>query len=67
MHDFGRAGETYGALTVIRLDRTTVETSWWICGCKCGQTRNVEERRLLKGQIATCVNCEVKHKMERSD
>lgn len=64
MYELKRQGEKYGALTVIAKSHDSSETRWWICKCKCGETRTVEERRLLKGLIATCIKCEVKNKME---
>lgn len=60
-----RIGESYGALTVTGISRKTVETVWWICRCKCGETRAVEERRLTKGMINTCLKCEIKNKQEK--
>ena len=65
MYELKRQGEKYGALTVLKLDRKTSETYWWICQCKCGQIRSVEEQRLVKGLISTCIKCEVKNKMEK--
>ena len=65
MYEFKRTGQKFGALTVIGKSHTTPETVWWFCKCKCGEKRVVEERRLLKGLIATCIKCEVKNKMEK--
>ena len=62
MYEFNRTGQKFGALRVICKDRITAETIWWMCKCKCGEKRNVEERRLVKGLITTCLKCEVKKK-----
>jgi hypothetical protein len=48
------------------LDRSLQGNSyWWLCQCKCGKYRNVEETRLLSGEITACVPCEVRRKMEK--
>jgi hypothetical protein len=39
--------------------------NWWPCQCKCGNYREVEEKRLLDGIITSCVPCAVKRKMEK--
>jgi predicted SprT family Zn-dependent metalloprotease len=57
-------GQKQGALTVIDKARTSRETLWWYCQCKCGEIRTVEERRLVKGMISICIKCEAKSKME---
>ena len=67
MYELNRKGEKYGALTVIRKDRDTSETYWWIFRCKCGEFRSVEEQRLIKGLVATCLKCEVKNKMAKME
>lgn len=67
MPEFTRQGQQFGALQVIKRDRTTRETIWWICQCKCGQFRTVEESRLISGKIAACLKCEVKNKQANLD
>ncbi len=62
MYEFKRDGEVYGALTVIRKDHASRETYWWLCRCKCGEYRKVEESRLIRKQIATCLKCEIRNK-----
>ncbi len=64
-YEFKRTGQKFGALTVIDKSQRSGNTYWWVCRCKCGEQRVVEERRLVNGSISTCISCEVKHKMEK--
>lgn len=58
-----RLFQRFGDLKVIRLD--TERSEWVICECKCGKTRYVMERRLLNGEITSCVACTARQKMEK--
>jgi hypothetical protein len=37
---------------------------WWRCDCRCGNRRDVEEKRLLAGLITACVPCEKRRLLE---
>lgn len=65
LYELHRHNEKYGALTVVGTSQKSGGTLFWRCRCKCGEYRQVEEKRLVSGQIATCIKCEVKDKQSK--
>ena len=62
--NFHGYGQKFGDLKVIRRSDQG-KMIWWLCECWCGNTRLVEEKRLLSGHITMCIGCEVRQKMEK--
>ncbi len=68
MYEFKRTGQKFGNLKIIgKSQRASRETYYWFCLCDCGSRRTVEDRRLVKGMITMCIECEVKKKMENQN
>lgn len=65
MYQLNRKGETYGALIIVSREDPYSSAARWICRCKCGNFRTVEESRLLSGRIATCPKCELANKQAK--
>lgn len=54
MADTIRAGDRFGALTVIDIDNRPHRTSSWLCRCDCGQEAYFYTSRLLNGSAKSC-------------
>lgn len=54
MADTIRAGDRFGALTVIDIDNRPHRTSSWLCRCDCGQEAYFCTSRLLNGSAKSC-------------
>lgn len=66
MYIINRIGQKFGDLKVIGPAAYSGEQAWCPCQCWCGNTRGVEEKRLVSGKITMCVPCEVRRKMEEN-
>jgi hypothetical protein len=61
MYEFDRIGQSFGSLKVVdKSEFSNSDASFWICLCKCGNARVVDESRLIQRMITMCVKCEVK-------
>jgi hypothetical protein len=57
-------GTRFGALTV---ERETHRAGWLETKCDCGEYREVQAARLMRGELKACVRCKVWQKMHNSD
>jgi hypothetical protein len=59
--------QVFGDLKVVGQADHRGGLNWWPCQCqcKCGNYREIEEKRLLAGMITSCVPCDVKREMEK--
>ena len=50
------AGQVFGALTVIRFERSKSGRSAWICQCACGSEKKIDANNLKAGRSKSCGN-----------
>lgn len=48
------SGKTFGQLIVVELDKINTKRHRWICACKCGNTKSIQENHLLSGNTKSC-------------
>jgi hypothetical protein len=46
--------QTFGLLTAIKIDTTKHNRIFWICECKCGNTKSVAAKHLRSESITSC-------------
>lgn len=47
-------GDVFGLLTVVEPDMERHPSRQWICRCRCGTVKSVQERHLLSGHTRSC-------------
>ena len=54
--------QIFGDLTVLQQSRVDNQRkAWWLCKCKCGNTREVIGTELRSGNVTACFDCTQKN------